>query len=242
MPTHPTIEHPSLADFRTEHYEGLNRARMQHLSSLGLPLENRSVLELGAGVGDITEYFVERGCEVAAIEGRRSNIETFERRWADAPNVRVLEADLNHPPDLDGRWDVVFAYGILYHLNNPASFIRWMARRCADLLLVSTCVSLRTHQSVDFVAEDEDLVTQSLDGRGCRPTRHWIYDRLCACMPYVYTTRSQPDHEEFPLNWRAPRPTRFGLHRAIFIASLRDLAEHELALHRGLLDQHEPIR
>ena len=50
-----------LETFDSPAARSLNRARMEHLDSLGLPLSGKSVLDVGCGVGHLAQYFVERG-------------------------------------------------------------------------------------------------------------------------------------------------------------------------------------
>ena len=45
----------------------MNARRLEHLAGLGLPIAGRDVLEVGAGIGDLTSAFLDRGCQVTAI-------------------------------------------------------------------------------------------------------------------------------------------------------------------------------
>lgn len=58
----------------------------------------------------------------------------------------------------------------------------------------------------------------SFQGIGCQPTRPWVFSHQKTLFPYAYATKTQPAHEEFPLDWTPP-PARNGLHRAVFVAS-----------------------
>ena len=59
-----------LEGFRSDHYQRHNRRRQEHLATLELPIAGRSVLEVGAGIGDHTAFFTDRGCRVTATDGR----------------------------------------------------------------------------------------------------------------------------------------------------------------------------
>ena len=93
----------------------LNGARLHHLESFGLPLEGRSVLEVGAGVGKLTYFFEDLGCAVLAIDGRPENVarNLREHPWR---NVEVLDVTCQDP---GGQFEIVFCYGLLYHVHNP---------------------------------------------------------------------------------------------------------------------------
>jgi hypothetical protein len=55
--------------FLAPHYRRINARRLEHLIELGLPLQQRSVLELGAGVGELTSFFLDRGCRNSSFIG-----------------------------------------------------------------------------------------------------------------------------------------------------------------------------
>jgi hypothetical protein len=66
------------------------------------------------------------------------------------------------------------------------------------------------------------MPSQSVSGIGCRPTRPWLFKRLSQLFPHAYVPRTQPSHEDFPLDWSAP-PNLARASRAVFIASRKPL-------------------
>lgn len=208
-------------DFRGEWYRRHNQRRQEHLSSLGLPLADRSVLEVGAGVGDHATFFIDRGCTVFSTDARAENLAVIRREY---PEVEVAPLDLDHadPSDAIEPREVVYCYGTLYHLSDPESAIAYLASKTKDLLLLETCVSAEDGESVNLVPEDVDNVTQAASGTGCRPTRLWIRNRLAEHFPFVYLTRTQPWHPEFPVDWNAARASG-NLTRCVFVASRSEL-------------------
>jgi hypothetical protein len=211
-----------VAEFRSWHYQRHNQRRLEHLASLGLPLNDRTVIEVGAGIGDHTSFFLDRGCSVISTEGRQKNVQVLRRRYPDM-DVRILDLDA---PDrtFTEEAEVVHCYGTLYHLSEPTAAIAFMAARTTDLLLLETCVSPGLDESVNFVEEDRDNVSQAVSGRGCRPTRRWIWARLAEQFPHVYLTKTQPWHDEFPVDWSFEwDPAR--LTRAVFVASRTPLEQ-----------------
>ena len=228
----------ALADFRSDHYLRINARRLEHLATLGLPLRNARVAELGAGVGDLTGFFLDRACSVLSFEGREANASIYRERFAHEPNAECRVCDLNAPPSIDERFDVTFCYGLLYHLSDPRACIDWMAAHTTGLIVLSTCVTPDHTNDIHPTSEDATFHSQALDGAACRPSRQWIFEALRAEMPHVYTARTQPNHDEFPLDWSNPTPSQTGLHRAVFVASRAPL--HLPTLHEGLLDKHDP--
>ena len=88
------------------------------------------------------------------------------------------------------------------------------------MFLLETCVSHDFRESGPYlVSEDVKNPTQASSGTGCRPTRAWIFSILKQAFPYVYIPVTQPNHEQFPVDWSEPMEDRTRLIRAIFIGS-----------------------
>ena len=193
---------------------------------MGLDLAGRTILEVGAGIGDHTEFFLDRGCKVTVTEGRAENLAVLRKRF---PSLDVQMLDLDRPdPTIDCNAEIGYCYGTLYHLSRPAEGLRFLASRCSDLLLLETCVSPGPGQEINLVDEFRQSPSQAVSGRGCRPTRSWIYTELASHFAHVYMSRTQPWHPEFPLDWN----TEFGptqLTRAIFVASREPLHNENLS-------------
>jgi FkbM family methyltransferase len=226
--------------FRRPNYLRINARRLEHLAGLGLPIAGRDVLEVGAGIGDLTSFFLDRDCSVTAIEPRPENRAFFAAQYGEAASsptgrLRILPGDASrlavhgavapHP--------VLFCYGLLYHLDRPLDALREMAASCSDLLLLETRVSYAADERLEAEEEDAADPTNAVSGRGCLPSRRWVYARLAELFPHVYVPLTQPAHPQFHLDWRRPEPPP-GRHRAIFVASRRELVNS--VLHRGVPD------
>src|SRR5262245_1325089 len=96
----------------------INKARQDHLATLGLDLANKTVLEVGAGIGLHTQFFVDRGCAVTITDGAPTNVAAIRERYPDH-DVRILDLDLPVDADSLGCFDIVYCYGTLYHLQRP---------------------------------------------------------------------------------------------------------------------------
>jgi 2-polyprenyl-3-methyl-5-hydroxy-6-metoxy-1,4-benzoquinol methylase len=100
--------------FRSDYYLRGDARRLEHLASLQIPVSGMTVLEVGAGIGDHTSYYLDRGCKVTITEPREANIKILSLLY---PEETVLCLDLEHPQELPGApFDVVHCYGTLYHL------------------------------------------------------------------------------------------------------------------------------
>jgi len=204
-----------LAPFANEHYNRHNQRRLEHLASLRLPLHDRDVLELGAGIGDHTTFFLDRGCNVVTSDARPQNVQELRYRF---PTLEVLQLDLDAELNLTKRFDIVYSYGLLYHLGEPARAIASMGRLAQNLLLLETCVSYGDALAINPVVEERNP-TQAFNGTGCRPTRPWVMNELKRHFEHVYMPVTQPNHIEFPTDWTTPPPAAGKLTRSVFIAS-----------------------
>jgi hypothetical protein len=221
----------ALEDFHSVSYLRHNARRLEHLASLNLPIRNRTVLELGAGVGDHTSFFLDRGCSVTCVEPRGENCtllaslmhERKAKGYAAASRCRILRADaISFEAVVPESFDVVHAYGLLYHTDDPAVVLAAIARKCMGLLLLETCVAFGSNEAINPVPERAHIPSQSVTGKGCRPTRPWIFRRLIELFGFAYMPSTQPAHEDFPLDWTGSQPTDREA-RAVFIGSRRQL-------------------
>lgn len=218
--------------FDKPEYLAINKARLSHLASLGLDLTNKTVLEIGAGIGQLTGFFEERDCRVVSVEGRLENIREYLRKYPerslvwrisdfDSSNTVIFYADLN----LFFRLllpvsDIVFCYGFLYHIVDPSFTLSGLSEKCSELFLLESCVNHTDDGLIRYVSEPVTEPDQSLDGRACRPARDWIMAELRKHFDYVYLTATQPRHDDFPLEWPSQNS---GNSRAVFVASRREL-------------------
>jgi hypothetical protein len=188
---------------------------------LGIPVRGLSVLEVGAGVGDHSHYYIDRGCPMTITEARTENLRQLHERY---PSQQVAHLDMEQPSQIaGGPFDVIHCYGLLYHLKTPEGALEFLAENCNGLLLLETCVSFGDEESINFVSENARHPTQSFSGTGCRPTRPWLFSRLREQFEYVYIPKTQPNDSWFPTDWTAPEEHKEGLARAVFIASRHPL-------------------
>src|SRR5260370_42398664 len=89
---------------------------MNHLARLHPPIEGKSVLEVGAGIGLLTGFFEERGCKVLSTDARPVLLAELKRRH---PARKVAKLDLEHPDGIGalGKVDVAFCAGPRHHMT-----------------------------------------------------------------------------------------------------------------------------
>jgi len=188
--------------------------QIAHFKTLNLPLKNKTVVEIGSGpVGKYTEFLIESGAVVTAQDIRQQNLDALKNKFSD---LKTLQGDMNEEC-LPVSYDVVFSIGNLYHLSRPAEAIKHMAERCKDILFISTAV-INHHAGIEFVQESTHDLAQAFNGIGCRPSRQWIYAELKKYFQHVFVPRTQPDYDDFVIDWTPGISYSHAL-RAIFVAT-----------------------
>jgi SAM-dependent methyltransferase len=176
-------------------YREITDARLEHLATLGLPVEGRSVIDVGCGIGRLSEFFVSRGCDVLCVDGREDNIAQLRALY---PGRRAAVVDVESDELVaHGSFDVVFCYGLLYHLADPLAFLRRAATICRELLIVETCIT-DSEERVLFLVDDPDDPTMSLSRVASRPSPAFVATSLrLSGFEHVYSPIRLPRHKDF---------------------------------------------
>jgi len=198
-------------------YLAYTNARLQHLESLNLNLSKKNVLEVGSGIGLLTQFFERKGCNVLSTDGNIENVKEMQRRY----HWRRIELlDLDRIADLSslGMFDVVFCYGTFYHLSKPAQALKALSCVCQEMILLETRVALGNYPELHYVRELAGA-EHAVSGVGCRPTRRWVMNKLREYFGYAYQTKTQPYDQDFPVDWSIP-PEQVN-YNAVFVGSKR---------------------
>ncbi len=210
------------SDFHSWRYLRNTARRLEHLATLGLEFNGKTILELGAGIGDLSTFFLDRGAIVHATEGRPENYAFLKDRFEDEPNITTQLIDLDPPPaDFEKTFDIVMSYGLLYHLSDPAAGLDFMNQSARDLLLLESICLPGDELSINPYEEIQTQAGAAYSGMGCRPTRKWVFKQLKERFNYVYLPTTQPSHIEFPTDWT--RKSHPAATRSVFIASRTSL-------------------
>ena len=191
----------------------INSARQNHLASLHLDIAGKKVLEVGAGIGLHTPFFLERNCDITVTDGFSNNVGEIKRRH---PTLNSFVLDLEQDSSLEhlGFFDIIYCYGLLYHLRNADTALKRMSE-ISNVLLLETIVSTSTGDDIAFLA-DHGGNNGSIIGNACRPSRLWILNQLKKYYNHGYITATQPNYPDFCSNWSTV--TRSAT-RSIFVAS-----------------------
>lgn len=174
----------------------LNEARMNHVKKLGLIQPGMRVLDVGAGVGRLSEYLLNWGCEVVALEGREENVKEAKRRYPGL-DIRVCDIESEVLP-IDGDFDAVLMFGVLYHLKDPVTAMGHIYEARAPLLLVSTVVT-DSDLSAPYPVHEVNSADQALNGGGCRPSPGYVKWLLYLWHYQTFDHILQPHH--FAYQW-----------------------------------------
>jgi SAM-dependent methyltransferase len=211
--------HGGLEVFDAPNAVAINHARIANLASMGLPLPGKRVLDIGCGVGHLGARLAEMGAHVVCVDGRESNVADLRTRY---PRLEAYVGNVESE-DLSrfGRFQIVFCYGLLYHLENPLQSLRNMTAVCDEMLLLETIIC--DHEMALVRVEDESTdVNQALGGIAGRPTPHYVVLALNRVgFPFVYAPVTPPEHEDFRFEWRNNLDCARDDHnlRCIFVAS-----------------------
>ena len=217
-----------LEGFETPEAHAINRARLEHLDSLGLPLAGKRVLDVGGGPGHLAQYFVQRGCAVLSTDARVENVERLRELYPSL-DAQVLDVEID-PIEPLGQFDVVFCYGLLYHLEDPVRALRKLSDAAGELLLLETMVC--DSPLAVLRLEDEYLsLNQALRGIAQRPSPAWVatvLDRIG--LHHVYAAAEPPEHPDYHFALQGNLDTARDGHllRSIFVASRTPLENDRL--------------
>ncbi len=217
--------------FERDFYRDITEARLEHLHSLALPLSGKAVIDVGCGIGHFGAFFEDKGCDVFCVDGRDENITRLKELY---PSRRCAVVDVESNDILaHGTFDVVFCYGLLYHLSDPFGFIKHASKICREMMILETAIMDANDPVVRLVAEDQQSATQALHPYGCRPSPSYVTTCLkLSGFEFVYQPVSRPRHPQFEykLNNDYSYVKRGHVIRDIFIASRHEISNPMLQL------------
>ena len=141
--------------------------------------EGKTVLEVGAGFGDIGGFISEMGAKVVCTEGRATNLAAIRRRFKDRMVIHRL--DLNRPDAITKNFDVIIHLGVLYHLQDYMKPLQNACAHCQHLILETEVADSDDPNFVLKVKESFEGYDQALDGLGCRPSAAAVEKVLTEC-------------------------------------------------------------
>jgi SAM-dependent methyltransferase len=185
--------------FDQKHYESLNSSRAtivtQLLGELKDKLNLLTAIDVGCGLGYFSGLLDSLGLEVTAVDGREENVEECRRRF---PKIAFHWCSVEDPSILRlGKFDLVFCFGLLYHLENPFLAIRHlkaMTRRC---VFVEGLIYPGDVPVMGLVDEGHSQ-DQGVRYLAFYPTEACLVKMMHrAGYPHVYRLTPLPDHPDY---------------------------------------------
>ncbi len=185
--------------FDETHYKEMNVARAETASAILTTLKTtlglESALDLGCGLGYYSSLLHDSGFRVLGLDGRKENVEEAGRRF---PHIEFQVADAEDPSlHRFGSFDLVFCFGLVYHLENPFRVIRNIAKMATKAALVEGMV-YPSLEPVMVLLDENEGVDQGLN--------HMAFYASEACLvkmlrrsgfPSCYLPDKMPAHPDF---------------------------------------------
>lgn len=112
---------------------------------LGGAYDGRRVLDLGCLEGYFSAECALHGADVVGVDAREINVKKceFVKSALALPRLQLaLDDAMNVTAEEYGHFDVVLALGLLYHLDDPFTFLAQVADICQGFLVLDTLVAL----------------------------------------------------------------------------------------------------
>lgn len=187
------------SSFDQEDAVHLNQARKDFLDTFLREMIQaeaiRTTLDVGCGYGFFAEYLGGLGLEVTGLDARRKNVVEATRRH---PGIRFTVGDVEDGtvPAL-GSFDLIFCFGLLYHLENPFRAVRGLFHATRKYLLLESAV-FPSPSPVAVFYEEPPADNQSLEYVAWVPTELAIVKMLYkAGFASVYAPTRRPAHGQF---------------------------------------------
>ena len=214
--------------FDQHHYELLNRARgdvvIRLLTELKAPLSLHTAVDVGCGLGYFSGLLQSHGLDVVGVDGRQQNVEEARRR---NPGIRFHKYNAEDQSLTElGKFDLVFCFGLLYHLENPFIAIRNLQRITGRILLIENVIFPGEDPIMGLIDETKHE-DQGLGYVAFYPSEACLIKMLYRVgLPCVYRLTQQPDHPEYHQN---PGSRRI---RTMLVASTDALDSRQLSIAR----------
>ena len=154
-------------DYYPAHRE-IMRVVREHLGS---NFSGRRIVDIGCLEGYFSIECALQGAEVLGIDGKLLNVRKceFVRSVLGVERATFALGDaMNVTCESSGRFDAVLALGLLYHLDDPYTFLANVAALCTGFAVIDTHVALEDQPERikgDWRPDLSELRTFTFDGR-----------------------------------------------------------------------------
>ena len=139
----------------------------------GLPFfKGKTVLEAGCGYGYAGQLLEAMGAIVTSSDARPEHLAVVNKRF---PKRKTVLIDCNKD-EIAGEYDLIVAFGLLYHLENPAHFIEQCGKATRALCLCSIVIDSEEETLAPYKAETS--FDQSVTDKSCFASPAWILKQM----------------------------------------------------------------
>lgn len=165
--------------FDQKAYEELNVARetvvRDLIPQLKAVLPLTTAVDIGCGVGYFSNVLRSLGLHVLGLDAREENVLEARRRY---PHIRFEVMNVEDPRLLEfGQFDLVFCFGLLYHLENPFQAIRNLSSMTAQFALLEG-VCYPSSESMMVLVDEDDLDDQGVNNIAFYPSETCLLKML----------------------------------------------------------------
>ena len=188
------FDHPSYRKVTEAELAWLDR-QFPKLAAVA-PLE--TAIEYGCAVGVFTQALQRHNLKVLGLDLRPSNLSEARRRHPTA-EFRIMDFDACSDEDFARLpiADLGFAFGVLYHLENPFGTLRRMCGRTRHAMLISTRTAEGETNALWFYRELQGAA-HNVKSVTAVPTLSAVITGLYAAgFSFVYRPEDQPDHSQW---------------------------------------------
>jgi hypothetical protein len=127
--------------------------------------KNKTLIELGAGYGDIGYHFSTLGSKVTCIEGRIDNIKYIQETYK---NIDTIHKDLDIEKFEIENVDIIINMGLLYHLKDPIYLLHKSCKYCNYMIIETEVVDSYNPSKIIYWIDKKEGYDQSLHEVGTR--------------------------------------------------------------------------
>ncbi len=129
----PDLRGTGHRQFSMAYNEALYRiatARLQAaLDCVGIDLNGKQVLDVGAGLGYFVQQYINRGAQfVTGVDITQVSVQELRRRF---PGHEFIQADISEAPMIPREYDLVSAIGVMFHIVDDDRFLHALKNICA---------------------------------------------------------------------------------------------------------------
>jgi len=199
----------------------------EFLEAVRKQMDLSSAVDVGCGVGDFSKFLSGMGFQVVAVDGRQENVIEGRKRH---PGVTFLTANVEDLPLSEmSTFDLVFCFGLLYHLENPFRAIRKLHFLTNKILLIESMCVPDSEPTMSLL--DEGISeNQGLNYVAFYPSESCLVKMLYrAGFPFVYRFERLPADQLYTASaWQKKM-------RTLLVASKMVLTVENLVLAKDLL-------